>query len=365
MDEKIKVGIAGYGRSGCDIHGAYFKEDPRFEVVAVADELPERREDAARDFNCRLYNHHEELIAAGGFDLLVNATPSLYHVDCSLRGLNAGFHVLSEKPSAPTVADFDRIVETARRNNREFFAFQNSRFYPYFTKIREVIASGALGEIICIRSNWSGFGRRWDWQNFRANLGGNLFNTGPHPLDQAIVLFGDKQPEVFCRMVSRHPFGGDAENFCTLILYGEGPVIEIEISSFLAYPEGDMYNIQGTCGGLTGGQSGLKWRWFDPALAPKQEMWKPWSDHRKYCSEKLDWQEASWSPDDEKKSDAEYKPAKPGIILSGGVYNNIFDVLRSNGKRIITLDQVRRQVTVLESAHKQNDLWQQKGCECK
>ena len=363
--KKIKVGIAGFGRSGCEIHGAFFKEDDRFKVVAVSDALADRRADAQRDFGCAVYGDYNELIAAGGFDLLVNATPSRFHVDCSIKGLEAGFHVLSEKPSAPTVADFDRIIATAKKSGKMFFPFQNSRFAPSFVKLCEVISSGVLGEIVCIRTNWSGFARRWDWQNFRYNLGGNLFNTGPHPLDQAIVLFGEKQPKVFCRMLSRHPFGGDAENFCTMILYGEGPVIELEISSFLAYPEGERYNVQGTRGGLTGGVSGLKWRWFDPETAPKHEMWRPWSDHRAYCSEKLEWHEASWSPDDDKSNDKEYKPSKPGIVLTRCVYSNLLDVLQGKAERIITLDQVRRQVAVLEEAHAQNELWQTPGEEWK
>ena len=65
--KKIKVGIAGFGRSGCDIHGAFFKEDDRFEVIAVSDALPDRRADAQRDFGCAVYSDYNELIAAGGF----------------------------------------------------------------------------------------------------------------------------------------------------------------------------------------------------------------------------------------------------------------------------------------------------------
>lgn len=125
-----------------------------------------------------------------------------------------------------------------------------------------------------------------------------IFPPSPHPLDQAIVLFGEKDPEVFCHMAARHHgLGGDADNFCLLSLYGEGcPLIEIQISSFLAWPEGDQYSIQGTCGGLTGGPSGLKWKYFFPADAPKQTFWKEWSLKRSYCSELLPWQTGNPGP---------------------------------------------------------------------
>ena len=352
MNRKVKTAIAGFGRSGCDIHARYLKTDPRFEVVAVADELDERREDAVKAVGCKTFHNAKELIAAGGFELLVNATPSRFHVETSLAGLQAGFHVLSEKPSATTVAEFDAITAAAEKADKLFFPFQNSRFYPYFRKIREVIASGVLGRIICIRSNWSGYGRRWDWQTRQDQCAGNLFNTGPHPVDQAIVLFGDATPQVFCRMAAYHfDFGGDANNFCALTLYGDGaPTIEIQVSSFQAYPQGEQYNIQGTLGGLTGGPSGLRWKYFDPARAPKHTLWKPWSDRRQYCSETLNWQEETWSFPDPSSN------ANGFTDLSAGVYDNIYDILVNGAQRIITLDQVRRQIYVMEEAHRQNPL---------
>ncbi|MFA6815126.1 MAG: Gfo/Idh/MocA family oxidoreductase [Lentisphaeria bacterium] len=352
MDKVIKVAIAGYGRSGCDIHGAYFKTDPRFQVIAIADALEERRQDAAKDFNCSVYASFEPMLEAGGFDLLINATPSKFHVSCSKMGLSHGFNVIGEKPSAPTLADFDAITALADQNNCQFLPYQNSRFYPFFIKMQEIIQSGVLGKIICIRSNWSSFARRWDWQTRQDQLGGNLYNTGPHPVDQAIVLFGEGMPNVFCRMAAAHQgLGGDAENFCTLTLYGPGhPNIEVQISSLQAYPEGEMYNIQAEYGGLTGGPDGLKWKYFEPDKNPRPAFWKPWSDHRKYCSEQLNWIEKEWKFDNSESNSSGYKG------LSAGIYNNYYDVLVHHAERIIKLDQVRRQVYTMEEAHKQNPL---------
>ena len=146
-------------------------------------------------------------------------------------------------------------------------------------------------------------------------------------------------------------FGGDANNFCALTLYGDGaPTIEIQVSSFQAYPQGEQYNIQGTLGGLTGGPSGLRWKYFDPARAPKHTLWKPWSDRRQYCSETLNWQEETWSFPDPSSN------ANGFTDLSAGVYDNIYDILVNGAQRIITLDQVRRQIYVMEEAHRQNPL---------
>ena len=348
MAQPVRVGIAGYGRSGCDIHGRWLVEVPeQFTVVAVADQLPERRADAVARFDCAVYEDYRDLLAGAEIDLFINALPSLLHPTGSIEALARGFNVVSEKPSARTVADFDRVVAASEQAGKRYLPFQNSRFYPFFAKMREVIASGVLGEILHIHSNWGGFGRRWDWQTLQEFHGGNLLNTGPHPVDHAVMLFGEEMPQVFCRMRSVQPFGGDAEDYCVVVLYGDGkPTIEISLNSYLAYPPADMYVVSGAFGGLAGGANGLRWKYFDPEQAPKHEFWKPWSRNREYCRETLPWVEESWAPED----------GDTFQILSRGFYNNVYDVLTHGAEPVIKLAEVRRQVAVMEECHRQNPL---------
>jgi len=351
-DGVIRTAIAGQGRSGYDIHLNYLKTDPRFKIVAVADPQPDQCGDAVGETGCQAYGTVDEMIARGGFDLFVNATPSRFHVDVAIQALRAGFHVLGEKPSAPTVAKFDEIVAAAERAGRRYFAFQNSRYYPYFVKIREVIASGVLGRILCIRINWSGFARRWDWQTRQDEQAGNLWNTGPHPVDQAIVLFGPGTPKVFCRMEAEHfDIGGDANNFCALTLYGDNaPTIEIQVSSFLAYPQGEQYSVQGTLGGLTGGPAGVKWKHYRPEEAPVRKRQPGWSQDRKYCVESLPWIEESWN-----RTEADVDKSS-FFGLCRGLYGNLYDVLLRGAECDIKMDEVRRQIHAMEEAHRQNPL---------
>ena len=349
MDKVIKVGLAGYGRSGRDIHRLAISKDPRFQIVGVADALEDRRAEAAEECKCPVYNDYRELLAAGGFDLFVNATPSLYHVEGTLTGLK-NYMVLSEKPSATTVAEFDAILEAAKSSGHAFFPFQNSRFYLHAQKIKEIIASGVLGKIINIRLNWSGFGRRWDWQTRQEMKGGNLFNTGPHPLDLAIDFFGEGTPKVFARMKAEHAgLGGDADNYASVVIYGnDKPDIEIVTSSFLAYPQGDQINVQGTCGGITARPGSVKWKYFDPATAPKHPFWKPWSEQRKYCSEQLNWQECEWQNAIEQQNGFN--------DIASRYYDSLYNVIVNGKERVVKLDQVRRQIYVNEQAHLQNPL---------
>lgn len=361
----IRVAIAGQGRSGYGIHAHWLKQVPnQYRIVAVADQLPERRGEAEREFGAASYSDYADMIRAGGFDLFVNALPTQLHVAGTLAALDAGCHVVAEKPLAPTVREVDRMARAAARAGRILAPFQNNRLQPFFDMLQEILRSGVLGEILSIRSIWSGFARRWDWQTLQRNFGGTLFNTGPHAVDQALALIGwDKQPEVFCRMTCRNRLGGDAEDFCTVTLYGPGlPTVEILISQYLAYPQGDMYNIQGTLGGLSGHATELKWRYYDPRKAPRQVFWKPWSLDRRYPHEELPWVEKTWKIDD-----ALTKRSTGYTLRSFGIgnqrfYDSVYNAIVNGGELLITVPQVRRQVAILEECHRQNpQVWRRFG----
>ena len=353
MAEKVfRVGIAGQGRSGFDIHARWLREAPQqYQIVAVADQIPERREQAVKELGCKAYADYHEMLADAELelDLFVNSLPSNLHPKATVEALRAGRNVVCEKPLAVKVKDFDASVKAAKEAERVFAPFQNSRFAPHFRKIQEIIASGKIGRLLHARISFSGFARRWDWQTKQELWGGNLNNTGPHPMDQAIVLFGEKAPQVFCRMKSEAGSLGDADDFCAVTLYGrDAPLVEVLISSYQAYPQGDHYSVNGTRGGITGGAGGLKWKYYDPAKAPPQTLLPGWSDERKYCKEQLPWVEESWAPP-EAKLDAFQ-------LNSKAFYDNVYDVLLGRAELVVKPSEVRRQIAAIEECHRQNRL---------
>lgn len=352
-EQMVRVAVLGQGRSGCGIHVKWLRQDERFKVVAVADLLPDRH-DVATEIGAKGYGDFRELLRdrALEIDLIVNALPSDLHPAGTIAALESGRHVMTEKPAAVRVADLDRMIDAAKKNDRRLMFFQNSRFNPAFVKLREVLDSGKLGKLIHARISYSGFARRWDWQASQQHWGGNLNNTGPHPLDMAVVLFGDRTPSVFAKLISSNPFG-DADNFATISLHGaDSPLVEVLVSSFLAYPQGDQFNLSCTRGGLAGNTSQLRWKYFEPDAAPQRKsMAHEWSEQRTYNSEKLPWVEESWS---DTSGDELFHQ------LSRGIYDNVYDVLVNGAEPVVTQDQVRRQIAVLEECHRQNPLKKQR-----
>lgn len=339
-DSPIRVGIAGLGRSGWGIHARLL--DPlreMFQVVAVVDDDPVRREEAVERFDCMAYENYAELLADKAVELVVVALPSFLHAERSIQALEAGKHVVCEKPMATSLDDADRMVAAAEATGNVLAVFQNRRYDPDFVKIREIIASGVLGRIVQISMTESRFSRRWDWQTLKQYGGGSLNNTGPHYLDQALQLYGEGEPEiVFCHL-DRTLTLGDADDHVKLVFKGENrPTLDIEISSACAYPY-EKWNIMGTQGGLHGSTRELHWKTFDPdQLAPRVLDTAPTPD-RGYNRDEIPWQEFSWSADE---SDA---PGEPGFYL------DLYETIRNGAPLVITPQSVRRVIWLQETCH--------------
>lgn len=348
----IKVGIIGQGRSGRNIHGRYLQTVPElYKIAAVADSVTERQERAKQEYGCRAYSTWTEMAAAEELDLVVNASPSDQHFPVTLELLQRGFNVLCEKPLARTAAEVDRLIEAAERSGKRLAVFQQSRYMPAFMKIREILESGVLGRIVQIDMKSHSFARRWDWQTLQSHNGGSLMNTGPHPVDQALQLFGgDELPQITCIMDRANTFG-DAEDYVKLIMRGAGrPTIDLEISSCAAYAS-DPFVIQGTNGGLRGNTKRLEWKYFKPEEAPVQTLIEePLFDKNgmpAYCSEKLAWYEEKWElelPEGASEFD----------LMTERLYRMLFRTLQEGTPLEITPWQVRRQMQVMEQCRRQN-----------
>ena len=348
----IRVGILGQGRSGLDIHTRWFARSPRkYRIVAVADLLQDRRERAVRELGCDAYADYKKLLERDDIELVVNSLPSYLHPRGTVQALQAGHHVVCEKPLAWSVAELDRMIRAARQARRVLAPYQQSRYAPDFQKLQQILDSGVLGRIVQINICFDGFSRRWDWQTLQEFKGGNLLNTGPHPVDQAVCLQGFKKPDrIVCQMDRANTFG-DAEDHVKVLMQARGrPTIDLQISSCCAYAE-DRYKVFGTRGGLSGGPAGLRWRYFDLEKAPEQTLTRAPLPGPSYCREDLKWTEKTWKPTQSQQNSFSY--------MSTCFYNHLYKVLRQDAALFVTPQQVRVQVAVMEECHRQNRLSRQ------
>ena len=338
--ERVRVGIAGLGRSGWDIHCRLLEPlAEKYQIVAVFDRLEDRRKEAADRFGCATYDSFDRLAGDENVELVIVAMPSHLHAKCSIEALEAGRDVVCEKPMAASLAEADEMLAARDRTGRLLTIFQNRRYEPVFCKVREITESGILGRIVEIKSSMHGFARRWDWQTLQKYGGGTLRNTGPHVLDQVLTLLGDDTPEVFCHLECAVT-SGDAEDHVKILLKApNGPLADIEITSVCAYAQ-ERWLVMGTRGTLRSDGSGLVWQYFDPAGMPERPVDEQPTADRSYNREEIPWQEDRWEA--------------PEGTSWNLFYDDLYRALREGAPLVIRPEQVRLQMAVIDECLRQS-----------
>lgn len=259
--EPIRIGLIGLGRAGWGMHVDELKDKKHLlRIVAVCDPVTERLKMAADKFGCRTYTDVKDLIVDPNVELVDITSRSTDHAPHALAALKAGKLVFLEKPMCLSYAEALQLKHAAKGR---LFVRHNRRFEPAFQHIREIIASGLLGDVFEIKLRRHSYLRRDDWQTLIACGGGQLLNWGPHIIDHALRLL-DSPVQAQWSDLKRLAAVGDAEDHVNITLRGEnGRVVNLEISGGAALPEPE-YIVFGTKGALTCTGERIKLRYLDP-----------------------------------------------------------------------------------------------------
>jgi predicted dehydrogenase len=227
MSKQVRLGIIGLGVMG-RTHAANILAGkvPRLQLTAAAETNPEK---LALIPGVKAFASLDEMIASGLIDAVLIATPHFQHTSMGIQALQAGLHVLVEKPISVHKADAERLIAAHTRPNQVFAAMFNLRTDPRYQRLHELIHSGQLGEVR--RINW--INTTWfrtehyfasgTWRATYAGEGGGLLlNQCPHNLDLLQWLFGlPTRVRAFCRFGEYH----DIE-------------VEDDVTAYLEFPNG-------------------------------------------------------------------------------------------------------------------------------
>lgn len=147
--------------------------------------------------NAAVYSSMAELCADDRIDAVIICTPNSTHTEYAVAALEAGKHVICEKPMALTAADAERMVQAAEQNDRILTIGHQSRFSPAAQHLHELCASGALGTIYYVRSEMLRRRGVPTWGHFleqKRQGGGCLIDLGTHAIDLALWMLGDFSP---------------------------------------------------------------------------------------------------------------------------------------------------------------------------
>lgn len=193
---KIRIGVVGVGFGDIQIQG--FKAHPDCEVVAICSRRLRRAHEAAEKHSIP---HHfsglNDMLKLPGLDLVSVVTPPDLHHDMALAALEAGKHVLCEKPFAMNLAEAQEMLTAARRAKKTHMINHEFRFVPARAYLKEMVEQGYLGRplslyaTILFGARGEFLGRPKVWQSFKAQGGGFLGAMGSHLLDTFRYLFGE------------------------------------------------------------------------------------------------------------------------------------------------------------------------------
>lgn len=164
---------------------------------AVCDVKPERAEALAKTYGTNAYQNPEELLAnERHIDVVSICTPNGLHATHTIMALQAGFHVLCEKPMATSVNDCQAMIHAAEKTNKMLFVVKQNRFNPPIAAVKSAIDENKLGKIYSVQLNcfWNrnfNYYQQSDWKGKKGMDGGTLYTQFSHFIDLLYWMIGD------------------------------------------------------------------------------------------------------------------------------------------------------------------------------
>lgn len=351
--ERINLAIIGQGRSGRNIHGAFYKSEANkyVNVAYVVESDPARRALAAEEYEgAVILDDYTKLFGIEGIDIVVNDTYSDTHYSISKDLLEHGFNVLVEKPMARTRYECDDLIRCANERGLILAVFQQTFLAPIYQNALKVIAEGKLGRVKQINISYNGLARRWDWQTLQCRVAGSTYNTGPHPIGMALgFLDFDESAAVAFSRLDTLVTSGDSDDYSKIIITAPGRcVVDIEMISTDAFPEMTV-KIIGDRGTYRSTYTDYEMKYIVDGENPERPVCRDFITDEKglptYCSEQLITHEEKGRIEGDSFSTA-----------TENFYRMLHATLKCGTPLTVTPEMAARIISVIEKVHADNPL---------
>ena len=254
-EKTIRCGLLGYGPAfnmGKG-HAGWINATPGMRTIAMCDASPSRVE-AAKTELPDLQGYHtrlEDMLAMPDLDLVVNILPHNLHAPTTLECLNAGKHVIQEKPFCLTVAEANTMIDLARAKGLMLSLFHNRRWDGDYLTIRSLIDKGLIGEVFHIECGQASYGHPgfW-WRSDKAVSGGVMYDWGAHFLDWILNLVPARITQVTGNFQKRVWNSVTNEDFGQVYIRFENGCTADYITSHISASSRPQWRINGTLGAI-------------------------------------------------------------------------------------------------------------------
>jgi predicted dehydrogenase len=247
------VAVVGYGLSAKVFHIPLILALPNdFKLYGIVQRSPKPEDDALKDHpGTKSYSAFDESIADPEVDVIVITTLPGVHFEMCKAALEAGKHVVVEKPFVPTKSEADALVQTAQRTGKQLAVYQNRRWDSDFVTLKNVLSQNILGDLAEFETHFDR--HRPDppaqtWKVVDAPGHGSIYDLGTHLIDQVYSLFGMPQRvTAFIDRQRRSVSGGSADCFTAMLHY---PHLLVTAKAGVVSPEQEQLRfwVRGTKG---------------------------------------------------------------------------------------------------------------------
>ena len=338
----INTALLSYGMSGEVFHAPLLMAQPGFNLSAV---VQRKSNSASQHYSTiRVVRTVDEVINDPAIELIVVNTPNETHFPYAVRALEAGKHVVVEKPFTVTVKEADDLIALAQKNKKILTVFQNRRWDGEYLTLKKVIEEKMVGRIVELEMHYDRYRNYIEANTWKEEDGigkGILYNLGSHMLDQALDLFG--MPDEVDAHVGVQRTGGKVDDYYDIRLQYKGHHVIVK-SSYLVREQGPRYILHGTEGSFIA-SSGI-----DPQEQALKEKKIPGS--------------SGWGMLD-KEFWAKINTTIHGLHVEGrietipgnylGFYQNLYEVIREGKPMAVKPEQARDVILLIEAAYASNN----------
>ncbi|MGM0573396.1 MAG: Gfo/Idh/MocA family oxidoreductase [Bacteroidota bacterium] len=246
MTKPIQTGLASYGLSGQVFHAPFLESNPGYTLKKVWERT--KRLSNHRYPHVEVVRQFEEMLDDQDIELVIVNTPDYTHYDLCKKALEAGKHVIVEKPFTLKASDGEKLIELAKSRNRVLSVYQNCRWHGDFLTMQEVLDQELLGQVVEFEAHFDRFQQEVDktqWREQASLSRGLIYDLGAHIIDQALVLFGLPDSVVADLRVQRP--GGEVNDYFDVRLKYPDTVVTLK-GGLLVRETGPRYVIHGTEG---------------------------------------------------------------------------------------------------------------------
>lgn len=234
-DKKIKTALCSFGMSGWVFHAPFIALHPGFHLQGVW----ERTKNLAQEKypGTRNYRTLEELLSDEEVELVVVNTPSVTHYTYAKQCLEAGKHVIVEKPFTATTSEAEELIELARRKGCQLSVYHNRRFDSDYRTVKKILEEGWIGELVDVEIRYDRYVPALSYKQHKETptaAVGCLYDLGSHLIDQALQLFGSPQSVHADIRINRT--GSLVDDYFNLLLYYPSHPVTLRSSYFVREP---------------------------------------------------------------------------------------------------------------------------------